>query len=165
MHGPVLGPLHTRCCCLAWGSCGTPSCWSGGFSVTLALLSRLFFYLSGLPHSALIWWIVSSANTSCSVWYPWKDCSFLRGNGGAMDVGKQRSVGVEEGRENCRERKLHLGCIVWKRILKRMEAWWMTIKHENNKKLRYKLIELTCVESDLKKKETKQKDLKTTPPF
>lgn len=46
-----------------------------------------------------------------------------------------------------------------------MEAWWMTIKDENNKQLRYKLIELTCVESDLKKKRDKAKRLEDNSTF
>lgn len=54
------------------------------------------FLQAGLPRSALIsGFALSLIVTSVTVFslYPWEDCSFLKGNGGGIDIG--RELGAE----------------------------------------------------------------------
>lgn len=89
--------------CVAWGSWGDPSRGSRAVSDSLPV-----FLPIGLPHAAVMWRFVPRLiimTYSMFDWHLWEACSFLRGNGGAVDLRERWGRG---DRVEKREEKLWL---------------------------------------------------------
>lgn len=98
--------LLSRC------SCETPNRGSG-VSLTLAC-SWDPFPPAGLPRPVMIWDLVPRLTVTCYTvlsWQPWEARSFLKGNGGRLDL-EERGSGGGTGRRG-REEKLQSGCNIW----------------------------------------------------
>lgn len=125
----MLGPLHIYCGCLAWAVCGTSNIGIGGVSDSFACCGDT----TGIPCSPLH--VRVCAYSYCILLSHVQlislgSCSFLKGNGGAVDVRKRGDGGGDQ--EWWRERRLQSGCSI--------------VSEENTFKMRKVLWKPTIVE-------------------
>ena len=110
--GP-LGPLHICYGCVAWCSCETPksgSVWQvegGDRSLLLFCLCLIPFYrFNRFLHPALIWGFVLSLVVTyydAFDWYPWEACSFMKRNGGEVNLRGKGKTKRSVERINCND--------------------------------------------------------------
>lgn len=98
LHGSDLGPLNICYGCSSLSSSGTPNRGSGDCLWLFCFLLRLFYFycvaLSSLDIRGIAYAMFG--------WYPLEVCSFLKGKGRGVDVGREEKGWGEIGRRGGR---------------------------------------------------------------